>query len=481
MTTQLLIDGAHRDATGGRSFTRADPVTGKVATSAAAASREDALAAVRAAHAAFPAWARTAPAVRRPLLMKAADAMEARRDEFVAAAMAETGATGPWIGFNVTLAANILREAASVVTQVGGEILPSNKPGCLSMAVACPRGVCLGIAPWNAPVILGTRAVAVPVALGNTAVLKSSEMCPETQRLIGQCFLDAGFPPGVVNVISNAPEDAAEIVETLIRAPEVRHVNFTGSSKVGRIIGRLAGENLKPALLELGGKAPFVVLDDADVDAAVNAAIFGCYMNQGQICMSTERLIVDDSIADEFARKFAARAAELPAGDPRGHVVLGALCLPGAGERMDELIADARARGGKVLAGGTRDGAVVAATVIDNVTPEMRVYAEESFGPVKPIIRVKGEEDALRVANESEYGLSSAVFSRDIKRAMAFADRLEAGICHINGPTVNDEPQAPFGGVKSSGYGRFGGKAGIAEFTEIRWVTVEDPNQHYPF
>ena len=306
-------------------------------------------------------------------------------------------------------------------------------------------------------------------------------MCPETQRLIGQCFLDAGFPPGVVNVISNAPEDAAEIVETLIRAPEVRHVNFTGSSKVGRIIGRLAGENLKPALLELGGKAPFVVLDDADVDAAVNAAIFGCYMNQGQICMSTERLIVDDSIADEFARKFAARAAELPAGDPRGHVVLGALCLPGAGERMDELIADARARGGKVLAGGTRDGAVVAATVIDNVTPEMRVYAEESFGPVKPIIRVKGEEDALRVANESEYGLSSAVFSRDIKRAMAFADRLEAGICHINGPTVNDEPQAPFGGVKSSGYGRFGGKAGIAEFTEIRWVTVEDPNQHYPF
>ena len=161
--------------------------------------------------------------------------------------------------------------------------------------------------------------------------------------------------------------------------------------------------------------------------------------------------------------------------------MLGALCLPGAGERMDELIADARARGGKVLAGGTRDGAVVAATVIDNVTPEMRVYAEESFGPVKPIIRVKGEEDALRVANESEYGLSSAVFSRDIKRAMAFADRLEAGICHINGPTVNDEPQAPFGGVKSSGYGRFGGKAGIAEFTEIRWVTVEDPNQHYPF
>ena len=424
MTTQLLIDGQLRDARDGRSFTRNDPMTGKPASTAAAASPEDALAAVRAAQAAFPGWSQTNAQDRRALLMKAAEAMEVRMDDFIAAAMAETGATAPWIGFNVSLAAGILREAAAQVTQPDGDIIPSNKPGTLSMAVARPRGVCLGIAPWNAPVILGTRAVAMPVAMGNTAVLKSSELCPETQRLIGQCFLDAGFPPGVVNVISNAPEDAAVIVETLIKAPEVRHVNFTGSSAVGRIIGRLAGENLKPALLELGGKAPFVVLDDADIDAAVNAAIFGCYMNQGQICMSTERMIVVDSVADEFARKFAERAAALPAGDPRGHVVLGALCMPGAGEKMDELIADATAKGGKLLAGGTRDGAVVAATVIDRVTPEMRIYSEESFGPVKPIIRVKGEAEAIRVANDSEYGLSSAVFSRDAARAMAVAEKL---------------------------------------------------------
>jgi len=433
------------------------------------------------ASAAFYGWSKTAPLERRKLLNKAADIMDARTPEFIAAAMAETGATGPWIGFNVMLAANMIREAAAMVTQMGGEIIPSNKPGSLAMAVLRPRGVCLGIAPWNAPVILGTRAVAMPVACGNTVVLKSSEMCPATHRLIGQCFAEAGLPAGVVNVVSNAPEDAAQIVAALIAAPAVRHVNFTGSTRVGRIIGRLAGENLKPALLELGGKAPLVVLDDADIEGAVNAAIFGCFMNMGQICMSTERIIVDARVADDFAASFAARAGKLPAGNPRGQVVLGGLCLPGAGDRMDALIADAVANGGRVLAGGTREGAIVTATVIDHVTPAMRIYTEESFGPVKPIIRVTGEEEAIRVANDSEYGLSAAVFSRDIQRALRVANRIESGICHINGPTVADEPQMPFGGVKASGHGRFGGRAAIAEFTDLRWITIEDPNQHYPF
>ncbi|MCX2698296.1 MULTISPECIES: aldehyde dehydrogenase [Ochrobactrum] len=481
MKIDLLINGAAVKATGNRSFERRDPVTNQVATTAAAASVEDALAAVAAAAEAFPAWSQTLVGERRKLLNRAADIMDAKAPEFIAAAIAETGATAPWIGFNVTLAANILREAASIVTQIGGEVIPSNKPGTLAMAVNRPKGVCLGIAPWNAPVILGTRAVAMAVACGNTVVLKSSELCPATHHLIGSCFAEADFPAGVVNVISNAPEDAAVLVEALIRAPAVRHVNFTGSTKVGRIIGRLAGEELKPALLELGGKAPFVVLGDADIDAAVNAAVFGCFMNQGQICMSTERLIVDASIADEFASRLAARAAQLPAGNPREHVVLGGLCTPGAGEKMDELIADAVSKGGKLLAGGTRNGAIVSATLIDHVTPEMRIYSEESFGPVKPIIRVNGDAEAISVANDSEYGLSSAVFSHDLQRAMAVANQIDTGICHINGPTVGDEAQMPFGGVKNSGYGRFGGKAGIAEFTDLRWLTVEDPKQHYPF
>ncbi|TPI64920.1 aldehyde dehydrogenase [Mesorhizobium sp. B3-1-3] len=468
-------------ATGKASYERLDPFTGKLATRAAAASVADANAAADAAAAAFDAWSKTGPGERRALLSKAADVMAAKVGEFTKLMMEETGATGPWAGFNVMLASNMLREAAAMTTQISGEVIPSDKPGTLAMAIRQPAGVCLGIAPWNAPVILGTRALAMPLACGNTVVLKASEMCPGTHRLIGQVLVEAGLPKGVVNVLTNDPKDAAAIVETLIAHPAVKRVNFTGSTKVGRIIAELSGRHLKPALLELGGKAPLVVLDDADIDAAVNAATFGAFMHQGQICMSTERLIVDEKIADEFVSKLAARASQLAAGDPRGHVVLGSLISSQAADKMEELIADATAKGATLAAGGKRTGTVVEATLLDHVTPAMRVYAEESFGPVKPVIRVKGEDEAVRVANDTEYGLSSAVFSRDIRRALAVAALIQAGICHINGPTVGDEAQMPFGGVKGSGYGRFGGKASIAEFTDLRWVTIEDPGQHYPF
>ncbi|QPC94318.1 aldehyde dehydrogenase [Mesorhizobium sp. INR15] len=481
MDIGLLIDGDKRDASGAAAFERMDPFTGKLATRAAAASVADANAAVEAAAAAFQAWSKTGPGERRALLLKAADVMASKVGEFTKLMMEETGATGPWAGFNVMLAANMLREAGAMTTQISGEIIPSDKPGTIAMAIRQPAGVCLGIAPWNAPVILGTRAVAMAIACGNTVVLKASELCPGTHRLIGQVLVEAGLPKGVINVVTNDPRDAADIVEALVAHPAVKRVNFTGSTKVGRIIAELAGRHLKPALLELGGKAPLLVLDDADIDAAVNAATFGAFMHQGQICMSTERLIVDETVADAFVAKLAARASQLPAGDPRGDVVLGSLISSQAADKMEELIADAVAKGAKLVAGGKRTGTVVEATLLDHVTPAMRVYAEESFGPVKPVIRVKGEDEAVRVANDTEYGLSSAVFSRDIKRAMAVAARIEAGICHINGPTVGDEAQMPFGGVKGSGYGRFGGKASIAEFTDLRWVTIEDPNQHYPF
>lgn len=476
-----LIDGEVHHAEGGATFERTDPVTMLVATRAAASTVSDANKAVEAAAAAFPAWSQLGPSARRAVLLKAADILDSKTTDFTNLMITETGATGPWAGFNVFLAAGMIREAASMTTQITGDVIPANKPGSLAMGLRQPRGVCLGIAPWNAPVILGVRAVAMALACGNTVVLKASEMCPAVHRLIGQCFLEAGLPKGVLNVVINAPKDAATIVAALIKHPSVKHINFTGSTKVGKVIARLCAEELKPVLLELGGKAPLLVLDDADIDAAVNAAIFGCYMNQGQICMSTERIIVDAKIADEFVAKFAARAAKLPAGNPRDKVVLGSLVTREAAEKMDGLIADATQKGAKLLAGGKRTGSIVEATLLDHVKSDMRLYSEESFGPVKPVIRVSGDEEAIRVANDTEYGLSSAVFTSNIQRGMAVAARIESGICHINGPTVGDEAQMPFGGVKSSGYGRFGGTAAINEFTTLRWITIEDPKQHYPF
>jgi acyl-CoA reductase-like NAD-dependent aldehyde dehydrogenase len=476
-----IIGGRSVLALSGRSFDRIDPFTGKIATRAPASGIEDVKAAVAAAHAAFPAWSRTGPGERRALLLKAADILASKADEFAKIMVEETGGTAPWAGFNTMLASNMLREAAGMTTQIQGEIIPSDKPGTLSMAVRQAAGVCVGIAPWNAPIILGTRAIAMAIACGNTVILKASEVCPGLHMLIGQSLVEAGFPAGVVNVISNAPEDAAAVVEALISAPEVRRVNFTGSTRIGRRIGELCGKYLKPALLELGGKAPLIVLEDADIDAAVNGAIFGSYANMGQICMSTERIIVDEKIADEFVRKLAERASKLPAGDPRGHVVLGSLVTPEAAAKMEDFIRDATDKGAKLVAGGKRTGSVVEATLLDHVKSGMRAYDEESFGPVKPVIRVKNEEEAIAVANDTDYGLSAAIYSRDVQRALAVAGRIESGICHINGPTVHDEAQMPFGGVKGSGYGRFGGKAAINEFTDLRWITVEDPHQHYPF
>jgi acyl-CoA reductase-like NAD-dependent aldehyde dehydrogenase len=481
MDIRLLINGDEIGAANGATFERNDPFTGKVATRAPAGGVADAKAAVEAAAAAFPAWSEVGPNERRKLLLKAADILQSKVAEFTRLVVEETGATAPWAGFNVMFACKILQEAASMTTQVSGEVIPSDKPGTIAMAVPQPAGVVVGIAPWNAPVILGMRAVAMPLACGNTVVLKASELCPGTHQLIVQAFIEAGLPKGVVNVVTNAPADAAAVVEALIAHPAVKRVNFTGSTRVGRIIAEMAGKYLKPVLLELGGKAPLIVLDDADLDGAVNAAAFGAFMNQGQICMSTERIIVDESVADAFVAKLAAKASKLPAGDPRGHVVLGSMIDLAPAERMDVYIKDAVDKGAVLACGGKRTGTVVEATLLDKVTPKMRIYNEESFGPVKSVIRVKGVDEAVRVANDTDYGLSSAVFGKDIMRAMAVAKRIHAGICHINGPTVNDEAQMPFGGMGASGYGRFGGRAAIAEFTDLRWITIEDPQQHYPF
>jgi len=476
----LLIGGKTRAASNGATFQRRHPVSGETVTLAAAATLDDADAAVSAAQAAFPAWAALGPGERRQRLLKAADAMQARSGEFLAMA-AETGAKANWYGFNVMLAANILREAAAMTTQVQGSIIPSDVPGSFAMALRQPCGVVLGIAPWNAPVILATRAIAMPLACGNTVVLKASEASPAAHALIGQVLQDAGLGDGVVNVISNAPEDAPALVERLIANPAVRRVNFTGSTHVGRIVGQLAARHLKPAVLELGGKAPLLVLDDADLDAAVQAAAFGAYFNQGQICMSTERLIVDEAVADEFVARLGAKVRSLRAADPAdAQAPLGSLIDPGAGERIQALVDDALAQGARQVAGGERQGSVMQPVLLDAVDASMRLYREESFGPVAVVLRARGDEALLALANDSEFGLSAAIFSRDTQRALALAQRLESGICHINGPTVHDEAQMPFGGVKASGYGSFGSNAAIDAFTQLRWITLQQGPRHYP-
>jgi acyl-CoA reductase-like NAD-dependent aldehyde dehydrogenase len=478
----LLIGGKSLPSQGGRTFQRIDPIKRSAATRAAAAAIADVDLAVRCATAAFESWAATGPGRRRELLLRAADALLSHQPEFLQCMIAETGATEGWAEFNVAIGAALLREAASMTTQIAGEVIPTDVPDNLAMAIRQPLGVCAGIAPWNAPVILGVRALAAPLACGNTVVFKASEVCPAVHRLIGTALQEVGFPDGVVNVLTNDPADAADIVAALIDQPSVRHVNFTGSTRVGRIIAERAARHLKPVLLELGGKAPLIVLDDADLDAAVNAAAFGAFLNQGQICMSTERIVVDARIADEFVKRLSAKAASLPVRDPSlGPTVLGSIVDERAASRIEGLVNDALEKGAHLAAGGKAEGTLMQATILDRVTPKMRIYAEESFGPVVTIVRVKGDDEALRIANDTEFGLSGAIFSQNMARAWTLARKLETGICHINGPTVHDEPQMPFGGVKASGYGRFGGKAAIHEFTVLRWITVQTGIRHYPF
>ncbi|MDF7776350.1 aldehyde dehydrogenase [Sphingomonas sp. AOB5] len=461
-------------------FDRINPVTGQVATTAAAFTVADADAACETAAAAFPAWSAMGPNARRALLNKAADALAGKADQFVDAMMGEIGATEGWARFNLMLAVGMVREAAALTTQIGGEVIPSDKPGCIAMALREPVGVMLGIAPWNAPIILGVRAVAVPLACGNTVVLKASEQCPRTHSLIAEAF-DEALPKGAVTIVTNAPKDAPEIVGALIDNPNVRRINFTGSTGVGRIIAKRAAEHLKPVLLELGGKAPMVILDDADLDEAVKAAAFGAFMNQGQICMSTERIIVVESVADAFVQKFAAKVSSMPVGDPReGKTPLGAVVDQKTVDHVKSLIDDAVSAGAVQVNGGAANGVLMPAHVIDKVTPGMKLFRDESFGPVVGVIRARDEAHAIELANDTEYGLSASVFTKDTARGLKVARQIKSGICHVNGPTVHDEAQMPFGGTKSSGYGRFGGKAGIDSFTELRWITIETEAGHYP-
>jgi acyl-CoA reductase-like NAD-dependent aldehyde dehydrogenase len=325
--------------------------------------------------------------------------------------------------------------------------------------------------------------MAYPIVCGNPVIFKASENSPRTHALLASSLYEAGLPAGVLNFITIAPKDSGPVTEVLIAHPAVRRVNFTGSTRVGRVIAETSARYLKRCLLELGGKAPFVVLDDADLDGAVNAAVFGAFLYQGQICMSTERFVVDEKIADAFVARFAERAKALVAKDPMqaSDSVVGPILNAASGERINAMLQDAVDKGAVIAAGGKANGAMMDATIVDHIKPGMTIYGEETFGPITTVVRVRDIEEAVRVANDTDYGLSAAVFSNNINRAISVATRIQAGCVHVNGATVQNEAQAPYGGMKNSGYGRFDGRAVIEEFTEIKWVTLEDPAQAYPF
>lgn len=479
---KMYIGGEWVEAATGQTFDDLNPYTGEVYAQLPAGTREDARRAIEAAQAAFPEWSRTPPSVRRNIFLKAADIMERRKDELVRAMMEEVGGTIGISMFQMFFVPGLYRMAASAAYDVKGEIIPADHQDSFFMAIRQPAGVVSCFGPFNVPYILCSRAFAVPVAYGNTAVLKPSEEAPVTGGvLLAEIFEEAGLPPGVLNVITARREDAGEVGDEMIAHPAVRRVSFTGSTEVGRIIGEKAGRHLKRAVLELGGKDPLIILADADIDYAVDAAAWGAFLHQGQVCMSTERIILESKIADEFIEKLKERALSLPVGDPTNPATaIGPLINQRAVDLVHSHVQEAVAGGAELVVGGHYENLIYHPTIVTDVKPDMRLFTEQTFGPVAPIVTVADAEEAIAVANNSKYGLSSGIITRDFTRALDMAMRLETGMVHIGDQTVNDEPQVPFGGVKGSGYGRFGGQAALDEFTELRWINVQRTPRTFP-
>jgi len=479
-----FIAGGWTDAAGGGTFEDRDPFTGDVVAFVPAGGRPDAARAVAAAADAFPAWSQSLPAQRQAIFLKAADVLESRRDEIVGLLARETGATFGFGMFQMQFVPGLLRQAAAAAYAPLGQIIPSDHPGTLAMGIRRPVGVVGAIAPWNAALILSARSIAAPLALGNTVVLKPSELSPVVGGLIwGEIFSEAGLPDGVLNIVTHAPGEAGPIGDELVENPAVRRINFTGSTATGRRLAEAAGRQLKRVLLELGGFNPMIVLADADLDYAVNASAFGAFLHQGQICMSARRIIVERPIADEFTARLAAKTKTLKAGDPNEHdTVIGPLINEAALQMVKERVQDAVAKGAKVLAGGEAVGPCYQATLITDV-PESSDFAKhETFGPVLAVEVVDSAEEAVARANATSYGLSAGILTADTDRGFALAQQIESGIVHVNDQSVGDEPQMPFGGVKDSGWGRFGGQAVVDEFTELRWITVQAGTGHpFPF
>jgi acyl-CoA reductase-like NAD-dependent aldehyde dehydrogenase len=480
---KMYIDGEWVPTTDNTFYEDFNPYTGEVFARVASGRRADANRAIEAAAAAFPAWSHSLPSERQSLFLKAADILEKKKDQVINVLAEETGCTFGFASFQAGFTPGLLREAASQVHQTNGEIIPADLPGAFYMAIRQPVGVIAGIGPWNAPLILSLRSICMPIAYGNTAVLKpSTESSVAGGVLIAEVFDQAGFPKGVMNLVTNGPGKSGEIGDEFIENPKVRRITLTGSSAVGRQLAEKAGRHLKRVAMELGGQNPMIVLRDADIDYAVNAAAFGAFLHQGQICMSTRRIIIEKQVAASFTEKLVRKVSGFKVGDPKDpQTIIGPIINKHQLEDIRKSVESAVRDGAKVLCGAKTEGLCYYPTVLSHVKPGSPFSYEETFGPVLSIVEAEDEEQAISIANETPYGLSASVFTQDFNKGFAIAERIESGIVHINDQTVHDEPQVPFGGLKDSGWGRFGGRSGLEEFTELRWISMQRSPRHYPF
>jgi benzaldehyde dehydrogenase (NAD) len=474
----MLYSGGWKAARGGATEVL-DKASGAVLGRIGVATASDVADACAAAAAAAPAWAARPAAERAAILRRAADILEAAAGEVTPWIVRETGGIPAKAGFEIHGSAAELREAAALA-EVDTRRAIAKDADHESFAIRVPLGVVGIITPWNFPMLLAMRSLAPALALGNAVVLK-----PDIQTAVSggvalvQALLAAGLPADVLHLVPGDAEPGA----ALTNDPHVAMISFTGSTAVGRLVGEAAGRGLKRVSLELGGNSPFIVLDDADLELATSAGAFGSFFHQGQICMASSRHLVHVDIAQAYAKRLAERATNAPIGDPHtGDVLVGPLINRQQLDRVRGIVDRSVAAGAQVAAGGTNDGRFFRPTVLTNVTPEMPAFAEEIFGPVAPITTFRTDDEAVALANMTEYGLSSAIFSRDVPRALRIAARLKTGMAHINDQTVNDNPQAPFGGFGASGNGgRFGGHANLDEFTAWRWMTVRQTGHPYPF
>ncbi|ELS55237.1 aldehyde dehydrogenase family protein [Streptomyces viridochromogenes] len=477
---QQYIDGEWRPGTGSWDIIDFNPYDGEKLASITIATVDEVDQAYQAAARAQQQWATTNPYARRAVFEKALRLIEDREQEIAEAIIAELGGTGLKAAFELHLAKEFLREAIHLALRPEGKIIPSPVDGKENRVYRVPVGVVGVISPFNFPFLLSIKSVAPALALGNGVVLKPHQNTPVCGgSLVAKIFEDAGLPAGLLNVVIT---DIAEIGDAFIEHPVPKVISFTGSDKVGRHVATVCASHFKRSVLELGGNSALVVLDDADIDYAVDAAVFSRYVHQGQVCMAANRVLVDRSITEEFTEKFVAKVRSLKVGDPRDpQTVIGPVINSSQADAVSAVVEQAIAEGATALVHGTTTANLVEPSVLTNVPADSALLKQEVFGPVAFLIPFDGEEEAVRLVNDTPYGLSGAVHTGDIERGVAFAKRIDTGMFHVNDGTVHDEPIVPFGGEKHSGLGRLNGETMLDAFTTTKWISVQHGRSGFPF